>query len=194
MPGVDEFGLRAGPDSRVMDSTNITDNESLLMRQFIGLLGLDVDRDGKLYRRKMVFDGVEHSSRPMMTYQGAVRLVQETLPGYLSNLGSYTHLTEERCRTITKDFNENLAYWLWSNRERYEIEEADCYFLSARMSDLVYMQLSRSVGRENMIVQVMGNTQTQRVYQSRVDEQGYDQPVVQPQRRGFLGLGGMFSR
>lgn len=195
MPTIDEFGLGAPQNSRLLDSTNITDNDALLMRELLGILGLDVDRDGKLYRRKMSIDNVEYTSKPMMSYEGAVRLFQEFLPGYLSNLGSYTNLSESDCRSITLRFNENLAYWMWANRERYHIEEADCAFLVEKISDLVFMQLMRSVGRENLIVQVMGNTQTQRVYQSRVDaEQGYGEQPVQQTRRGFLGLGGLFSR
>lgn len=195
MPGVDEFGsnLHSG-GSRFSDSTSITDNDSLLTRELLGILGLDVDRDGKLYRRKMNFDGVEYSSRPMMSYEGAVRLFQEFLVGYLSNLGSYTNLSESDCRNITLRFNENLAFWMWANRERYEIEEAECAFLIEKISDLVFMQLNRSVGRENMIVQVMGNTQTQRVYQSRIDPESYDQTTVQPQKRGWLNLGGVFGK
>lgn len=191
MPQVDEFG-GVRPDNRLSDSSEITNNDGLLMRQMLGILGLDVDRDGKLYRRKLTIDGVEYASRPSMSYEGAVKLLQEFLVGYMSNLASYTNLSDAEARTVVKSFNRDLAYWMWSNRERYRIDESECHFIINGMSDMVFFQLKRSVGSENLIVQVMGNTQKQYLYQSRGEEQQPQEASMQ--RRPWYHMGGFFGR
>lgn len=194
MPGsIDEFSVAQQYGSRLGDTNQITDNDNLLMKQLLGILGLDVDRDGKLIRRKYVVDGIEYSSKPAMSYEGAVKLLHEFLPPYMSNLGSYTNLSESKALTIVESFNVNLAYWMWGNREKFNIEPSECKVLIDTISDQVYLQLQRSTGKENMIVQVMGNTQKQYVYRGDADAMQHD-AYNKPERRGWLNIGGLFGR
>lgn len=176
---IDEIGYSV--QSRIRDTDEITSNSELIERQMLSLLGLDVNRDGELVVKKIVISGKEHRAKQVMSYEGVIRFLDLFLRPFLSNLGSFTNLNENRIATLSERFTKDLVTWLTAHRIEYEIDRRDIGPISMQAGRVVYMQLNRSKDGE-MVTQVMGNMQKQYVYRGDLEAQQQD-PYSQGQSR-----------
>jgi hypothetical protein len=196
MNAVDELGRQYGGDSRLRDTQGLTDNQSVLMRQFLSLLGLDVNDKQELVRREIRVKGedgetVVYRSKPIISYEGAIRLVDTQLSPFLSNLASFTTLSQDDVYRVTRSFADQISTWLYSHREEYDLDPRDIDSLYKSMADQVFLQLNRSrEGNSNLVSQVFGNRTEQYLYRGDMDEEGTPRQTG-GQNRSIWNLGGL---
>lgn len=196
--GVNEFSGPMMADSRLHDTAELTDNDKILLKAFVSVLGLDYNKDGELIRRSMKIKDDKgnvkvYYATPLMSYEGAIRLIDTILTPFLSNLAGFTTLKENDVYRITRSFADELVLWLYKNREEFDIDTANIRVISSMWPDLVFLQLSRSrEGDGNLMGQVMGNTSKQYVYRGDLEAQQYDHYSPQP-KRSIWNLGGLIG-
>lgn len=186
--GVDPYAMQ----QQRLDPTELTDNERAIKNEFLSIIGLSVNKEGQLVKR--VIFGEE--MKPLMTYEGAVRLMDQHVQPFLSNLAAYTQLTEERVDLLTRRFGRKLALWLYSHREEFKVDRRDVDSIIHDMTMKVNLQLSRSKGSDNLLVQTFGHTSKQYVYRGDLEAQQSDYyNQQQPQGRSrWWNFGGIIGR
>lgn len=195
---INEFAPQSYPgDSRLRDTTELTDNERVIITQSLSYLGLEYDKDGELVRRRITYRDENNELKayfvkPMISLEGAIRLVDSILRPFLSPLAGFTNLSKDEIRDISKSFAQSLAKWLWQHRETYDISEPNIKMIHSNLPWLVFLQLSRSrEGESNLMTQVMGNTSKQILVRGGEQEATEYTQQQQPRRWGF---GSIFGR
>jgi len=195
---VNEFAPQSyGGDSRLRDTTELTDNERVIISQSLSYLGLEYDKDGELVRRRITYRDENNElkvyyAKPMISLEGAIRLVDSILRPFLSPLAGFTNLSKDEVYRVSMSFGNSLLKWLLQHREQYEITRSNIILIHSMLPELVFLQLSRSrEGEGNLMTQVMGNTSKQILV--RGGEQENVEYAPQPQRRGW-SIGSIFGR
>lgn len=201
MANIDELGSVGILDSRIRDTTELANNEQLLQKQFLALLGLDVDQDGKLIARTTKYQTEEGNikilkTKPLMSFEGAIRFLDTILGPYLSNLSAFTTLSDRDIRMIARSASDEAALWLYSHRTEYEIDSRDIGYIVDEFGNLIFMQLSRSArGESNMVLQVMGNSKRDYVIRNDGDNvNSYTDMNAGPQKKRWWNFGGLVGR
>lgn len=183
---VNEFAQPYAEQSRLRDTTELIDNESTIIREFLSYLGLEYDREGNLVRTKINGNYADQ----MINVQGATRVINTHLRPYMSRLGDFTNLSKEEIYREVRNFSNDLIKYLIINKYRFSVSTADARQIGNKLATMVFLQLSRSrEGENNLMLQVMGNMTKQVVV--REGENDYHQ-YPQESRRGW-GMG-LFRR
>jgi len=144
MSQYDEYGPMSSY-GRLSEAEKLTENYTVIDEQFLALLGLERDEEGRPVRQTLTIGDKTYQAEPVISYEGAIRLLNWS-KGYLANLGAYSNLEASEVAKTTIAFSKALVEWLYDHRDQYEISTKDITMIWTNIAHLVNLQLKRSQG------------------------------------------------